>query len=54
MAQNERIFREILIGPEEIFDGIQVVSWKWLMAKKISSTCLFYEWCIESFDCIVS
>jgi hypothetical protein len=52
-ARNKRIFREIVIGPEEIFDRIQVVSWKWLMAKKVSSPCLFYEFCIESFDCII-
>jgi hypothetical protein len=52
-ARNERIFRGIVIGPEEIFDRIQVVSWKWLMAKKVSSPCLFYEGCIEPFDCIV-
>jgi hypothetical protein len=22
------------------------------LAKKISSPCLFYEWCIDLFDCI--
>jgi hypothetical protein len=52
-TRNERIFRGIVVGPAEIFDRIQVVSWKWLLAKKASSPCLFYEWCVESFDCIV-
>jgi hypothetical protein len=42
-TRNERIFRGVLVGPEEIFDRIQLVSWKWLLAKKASSPCLFYE-----------
>jgi hypothetical protein len=54
-TRNERIFKEIVIGPEKIFDRIQVVSWswKWLLAKKASSPYLFYEWRLEPFDCIV-
>jgi hypothetical protein len=35
-AHDEWIFTAIVIGPEEIFDHIQVVSWKCLMAKKVS------------------
>jgi hypothetical protein len=52
-TRNERIFRGIVVRSEEIFDRVQVVSWKWLLAKKATSPCLFYEWCIEPFDCIV-
>jgi hypothetical protein len=52
-TRNERIFRGTVVWLEEIFYRIQVVSWKWLLAKKASSPYLFYEWCIEPFDCIV-
>jgi hypothetical protein len=52
-TRNERIFRGIVVRSEEIFDRDQVVSWKWLLAKKATSPCLFYMWCIEPFDCIV-
>jgi hypothetical protein len=52
-ARNEMIFRGIVVVAEEIFDRTQVVSWKLLLSKKATSPCLFYEWCIDSFDCIV-
>jgi hypothetical protein len=52
-TRNDRIFSGIVVGPEEIFDRIQVVSWKWLLSKKVTLPFLFYEWCIEPFDCIL-
>jgi hypothetical protein len=39
--------------PKEIFEKIKLVSWKWLLSKKVNSPCLFYEWCVDPFDCIV-
>jgi hypothetical protein len=52
-SRNDRIFSSKFVTLDEIFDRIRLVSWKWLLAKKISSPCLFYEWCIDPFDCIV-
>jgi hypothetical protein len=51
-SRNDRIFPSIVVAPQEIFDRIRIISWKWLLAKKISSSYLFYEWFIDSFDCI--
>jgi hypothetical protein len=52
-SRNERIFEAKAREPEEIFEKIQIVSWKWLLSKKVKSPCLFYEWCVLPFDCIV-
>jgi hypothetical protein len=52
IKRNDRIFSNKVLNQEEIFDRIRVSSWKWLLAKKISMPCLFYEWCIDPFDCI--
>jgi hypothetical protein len=38
---------------EELFDKIQISSWKWLVAKKNSTPYLFYEWCFNPIDCKV-
>jgi hypothetical protein len=51
-SRNDRIFSGKVLNQDEIFDRIKVSSWKWLLAKKVSSPCLFYEWCIDPFDCI--
>jgi hypothetical protein len=52
-ARNEKIFEAKLRTLEEIFEKIQLISWKWLLSKKANSPCLFYEWCVFPFDCIV-
>jgi hypothetical protein len=49
-ARNEKIFEAKVRTPEEIFEKIQLISWKWLLSKKANSPCLFYEWCVFSFD----
>jgi hypothetical protein len=51
-SRNDRIFSNKVLNHEEIFDRIRTSSWKWLLAKKISMPCLFYEWCIDPFVCI--
>jgi hypothetical protein len=51
-ARNERIFSGKIVTPSEIFDRIQYTSWKWLIAKKINPSCLFYEWCVNPLDCL--
>ncbi|CAJ2675952.1 unnamed protein product [Trifolium pratense] len=51
-VRNERIFSGKFVEPPEIFDRIQYTSWNWLLAKKISSPCLFYEWCVNPMNCI--
>jgi hypothetical protein len=52
-SRNDRIFSTKIVTLDEIFDRIRLVSWKWLLAKKVSTPCLFYEWCIDPLDCIV-
>ncbi|KAK2422414.1 hypothetical protein QL285_032949 [Trifolium repens] len=51
-ARNDRIFSGKIVELEEIMDRIKIVSWKWLLAKKDSAPCLFYEWCVDPFDCL--
>ncbi|KAK2412461.1 hypothetical protein QL285_047651 [Trifolium repens] len=51
-SRNDRIFTNTILSQEEIFDRVRVNSWKRLLAKKTSLTCLFYEWCMDPFDCI--
>ncbi|GAU32090.1 hypothetical protein TSUD_152950 [Trifolium subterraneum] len=51
-SRNERIFSGKNVEPSEIFDRIQYISWNWLLAKKLNSPCLFYEWCVNPLDCI--
>ncbi|GAU37496.1 hypothetical protein TSUD_275480 [Trifolium subterraneum] len=50
--RNERIFSGTIVEPSEIFDRVQYVSWKWLLAIKVNSPCLFYEWCVNPSECI--
>jgi hypothetical protein len=52
-TMNEMIFRGKVVEAEEIFDRIQAISWKWLLSKKARSPSLFYEWCVDHFDCII-
>jgi hypothetical protein len=52
-ARNDKIFNDKEVNVEELFDKIQISSWKWLIAKKISASCLFYEWCVNPLDCKV-
>jgi hypothetical protein len=42
-ARNDKIFNDKEVNVEELFDKIQISSWKLLIAKKISAPCLFYE-----------
>jgi hypothetical protein len=51
-TRNDRIFSGKIVELEEIMDRIKIVSWKWLLAKKDSAPCLFYEWCVDPFDCL--
>jgi hypothetical protein len=51
-ARNDKIFSAKEVDADVLFDKIQVISWKWLVAKKINAPCLFYEWCVNPFDCI--
>jgi hypothetical protein len=52
-ARNDKILNAKDVTMEELFDKIQISSWKWLLAKKISTPCLFYEWCVNLIDRIV-
>jgi hypothetical protein len=36
-ARNDKIFNDKEVNVEELFDKIQISSWKWLIAKKISA-----------------
>ncbi|GAU48796.1 hypothetical protein TSUD_141140 [Trifolium subterraneum] len=51
-ARNDNIFSEKVVGAEELFDKVQITSWKWLVAKKTKAPCLFYEWRVNLIDCI--
>jgi hypothetical protein len=42
-TRNEKIFLGKILEVEEIIDKMKFVSWKWLLAKKDSAPCLFYE-----------
>jgi hypothetical protein len=44
LVRNELVFVRKVIEPDEIFEKIKLVSWKWLLSKKISAPCLFYEY----------
>jgi hypothetical protein len=43
LVRNGLVFVRKVIEPDEIFEKIKLVSWKWLLSKKISAPCLFYE-----------
>ncbi|GAU33382.1 hypothetical protein TSUD_365080 [Trifolium subterraneum] len=51
-VMNDNIFSEKVVGAEELFDKVQITSWKWLVAKKTKAPCLFYEWRVNPIDCI--
>jgi hypothetical protein len=52
-ARNDKKNSEKVVGAEELFDKVQITSWKWLVAKNSKAPCLFYEWRINPLDCIV-
>jgi hypothetical protein len=52
-VRNEKIFSNKPILFEEVLDRIKCTSWKWLLARKPDSFCLFYEWCVDPLDCIL-
>jgi hypothetical protein len=33
---NDRIFSSIVVAPHKIFDRIRIISWKWLLAKRLA------------------
>jgi exonuclease III len=51
-VRNDKIFANKPIVLEEVLDRIKCVSWKWLLARKSNSPCLYYEWCVNPLDCI--
>jgi hypothetical protein len=51
-SRNVMSFCAIQANVEKIFYRIQLVSWKWLLAKKINLKCLFYEWGVNPLDYI--
>jgi hypothetical protein len=42
-SRNDRIFLDKVVELDEIVDRIKFFSWKWLLAKNVSSPCLLYE-----------
>jgi hypothetical protein len=48
----DRIFSDKIVDQVEIFDRIKLISWKQLSANKISLPYLFYEWCVDPFNCL--
>jgi hypothetical protein len=47
-TMNEKIFLKKMLC--DVFDRIKCTSWKWLLAKKVNSPCMFYEWHVNTFD----
>jgi hypothetical protein len=45
-THNNRIFNAKTLLVDRIFYKIQLVSWTWLLVKKLTSPRLFYEWCV--------
>jgi hypothetical protein len=52
-VRNDKIFSDKSIILEDVFDRIKCNSWRWLLARKPISHCLYYEWCVNPLDCIV-
>jgi hypothetical protein len=45
-VRNDKIFSDKAINLEDVLEGIKCMSWKWLLAKKSNSHCLYYEWIV--------
>jgi hypothetical protein len=52
-ARNDSIFSSKVVGIDEVFEGIMMIAWKWLTAKKKGRVCNFYEWKTCPIDCII-
>lgn len=50
--RNDRIFNDRAKGVGELFDNVQVLSWKWSLSRLKGIAFLSYEWCWNSRFCI--
>lgn len=44
-ARSNKIFNNWNGGVDEIVEEIKVMSWRWMLERTNSPSCMFYEWC---------
>ena len=51
-VRNDKIFNEIIYEIDEIVEEIKVLSWRWMLSRTNTPTCLFYEWSWDPSYCL--
>lgn len=51
-VRNERLFKDNIMEVDEIVENIKVLSWRWMLSRMTTPSCLFYEWCWNPQLCL--
>lgn len=51
-ARNDRIFINVIVTWEEIVEEVKVMTWRWMLSRTTTPTCMFYEWSWSPRDCL--
>lgn len=51
-SRNYSIFNGSIIDVDELVEEVKVMSWRWLLERTHTPTCLFYEWCWNPKLCL--
>lgn len=52
-VRNERIFNNVIVTWEEIVEEVKVMSWRWIIGRTSTPSCMFYEWSWSPRDCLM-
>lgn len=52
-ARNDKIFKGINRGIDEVVEEVKVLSWRWVLERMKIPMCLFYEWSWDPRDCLL-
>ncbi|MCI22359.1 myb-like transcription factor, partial [Trifolium medium] len=52
-SRNDITFANGVKDPMKAVDDIKMLSWRWGLARRKISICLFYEWCWDPGNCLL-
>ena len=50
--RNEKVFKGLTCEVDVLVEEIKVLSWRWMLERMHTSSCLFYEWSWEPRLCL--
>jgi hypothetical protein len=51
-VRNDKIFNGVHFEVDDVVEEVKVLSWRWLLSRTKTKTCLYYEWCWDPIWCL--